>query len=228
MKDRLTVILNENKLTAWKFAEMIGIQPSSLSHIFSGRNRASLDLVEKVLKQFPLINPDWLLFGQGDMYRTQDNGRSAAIYADMQPQNSNRSSDYNGTPQSQIDNLAHSSINSPQQSGNHTIIKEEGILGLDFQQEDLYIDTDRSPINIVDNIVEEVANNSVQTADTSVFTNVKQSDNQTIRQEQTDTVFTNVNTASVQDLVPLLTEKEIETITIFYTDSTFKVYKMSK
>ncbi len=43
-----------------------------MSHITSGRNNPSLDVLKKILEQFPHISPDWLLFGTGTMNRTSD------------------------------------------------------------------------------------------------------------------------------------------------------------
>jgi len=50
MKERILEFLkNENKTSA-QFAEEIGVQPSGISHIISGRNNPSLDFVIKILK----------------------------------------------------------------------------------------------------------------------------------------------------------------------------------
>lgn len=69
MKTRILEFLkNENKSAA-QLAEEIGVQPSSISHIISGRNNPSLDFVMKMLAKYPVLSTDWLLFGKGDMYR---------------------------------------------------------------------------------------------------------------------------------------------------------------
>ncbi len=69
MKDRILAFLqNENKSYA-QFAEEIGVQPSGISHILSGRNNPSLDFVIKMLHRYPSLSADWLLFGKGPMYR---------------------------------------------------------------------------------------------------------------------------------------------------------------
>ena len=69
MKDRLLEFLKiENKSSA-QFAEEIGVQPSSISHIISGRNNPSLDFVVKMLNKYPALSTDWLLFGKGQMYK---------------------------------------------------------------------------------------------------------------------------------------------------------------
>ncbi len=72
MKDRVKEIINKKQLSSSKFADMLGIQRSSVSHILSGRNKTSLDIVKKILTTFKDINSDWLLFGVGDMYKTSD------------------------------------------------------------------------------------------------------------------------------------------------------------
>jgi len=69
MKDRIQAFLqNENKSYA-QFAEEIGVQPSGISHILSGRNNPSLDFVIKMLHRYPALAAEWLLFGRGPMYR---------------------------------------------------------------------------------------------------------------------------------------------------------------
>ena len=69
MKERIMQIMNMEKMNAAKFAEEIGIHRAGVSHILSGRNNPSLDVYMKILERFPSINPDWLLFGSGNMKR---------------------------------------------------------------------------------------------------------------------------------------------------------------
>ena len=68
-KDRIMLIMNQKQLLPSQFAEIIGIQRAAMSHITSGRNNPSLDVLKKILEQFPHISPDWLLFGTGPMNR---------------------------------------------------------------------------------------------------------------------------------------------------------------
>jgi len=70
MQDRILKILTGNQLSATRFADIIGVQKSSISHILSGRNKPSFDFIEKILLKFPDINPEWLILGKGSMYRT--------------------------------------------------------------------------------------------------------------------------------------------------------------
>ena len=69
MKDRLQKIISVEKLSSAKFAEIIGVQRSSISHFLSGRNNPSYDVINSIMVKFPKINPDWLITGKGDMYR---------------------------------------------------------------------------------------------------------------------------------------------------------------
>jgi hypothetical protein len=46
------------------------VQRSGISHILSGRNQPSYDFIVKLMKQYPEINPDWLIMGNGTMFRT--------------------------------------------------------------------------------------------------------------------------------------------------------------
>lgn len=67
MKDRIAHIMRAQNLKASDFAELLGIQPSGISHILSGRNQPSLDFVKKIKETFPEYNLDWIIFGKGPM-----------------------------------------------------------------------------------------------------------------------------------------------------------------
>jgi len=69
MINRILLILKTQNLSSSQFADEIGVQRSSISHILSGRNNPSLEFVTKILKRYPEINADWILFGRGSMYK---------------------------------------------------------------------------------------------------------------------------------------------------------------
>jgi len=69
MRERIQSILKEKNISAAKFAEMLEVQPSSISHLISGRNNPNFEFVVKVLNKFPEINPDWFILGEGEMFR---------------------------------------------------------------------------------------------------------------------------------------------------------------
>lgn len=61
--ERFRYIMKLNKLTASAFADAIGVQASSVSHILSGRNKPSLEFIQKVLRCYPKIDASWLING---------------------------------------------------------------------------------------------------------------------------------------------------------------------
>jgi transcriptional regulator with XRE-family HTH domain len=69
MKERLLEFLKAENKSSAQFAEEIGVQPSGISHILSGRNNPSLDFVLKMLEKYQFLSTDWLLFGKGSMYK---------------------------------------------------------------------------------------------------------------------------------------------------------------
>ena len=71
MKERLLKFINSEGLSSAKFAEQINVQPSSISHILSGRNKPSFDFITKVLTGFPDLNAEWLILGKGEMLKSQ-------------------------------------------------------------------------------------------------------------------------------------------------------------
>ncbi|MGE0076513.1 MAG: helix-turn-helix transcriptional regulator [Bacteroidales bacterium] len=70
MQNRLQKILDSEQLTPAKFAEILGVQRSAISHIITGRNNPSFDLISKIIHKFPALNSDWLITGKGNMYKT--------------------------------------------------------------------------------------------------------------------------------------------------------------
>lgn len=72
MKDRILAIIKEEEMTNARFAQEIGVQSSSISHITSGRNNPSIDLITKILSRFPGISAEWLLQGKGKMYKSDN------------------------------------------------------------------------------------------------------------------------------------------------------------
>lgn len=61
---RITQILEEQQLSSSAFADTIGVQRSSISHVLSGRNKPSLEFILKTVRAFPSYSTDWLLFGK--------------------------------------------------------------------------------------------------------------------------------------------------------------------
>ena len=58
------------KLTATQFAEITNVQRSSISHVLSGRNKPSLDIIQKIVTEFPEVSFDWLINGKGSFNKS--------------------------------------------------------------------------------------------------------------------------------------------------------------
>lgn len=61
--ERIQYIMKLNQLNVSAFADEIGVQRSSVSHVLSGRNKPSLDFVQKIIKRYPKVDSGWLLNG---------------------------------------------------------------------------------------------------------------------------------------------------------------------
>ncbi len=82
MKERLVQLLDLEQLTPSKFADIIGVQRSSVSHVVSGRNNPSFDFIQKTLNAFPGLNADWLILGKGSMYEQMGRRGTGNLFGD--------------------------------------------------------------------------------------------------------------------------------------------------
>ena len=102
MKEKLELLMKNENLTAGRLAELLDIQPSRISQIRAGRNKQpSFDIMQKILRRFPQINPDWLLLDSEQMYRAEYSGRSDGINPSSTP-----STDLFSLPLGQTDHSA--------------------------------------------------------------------------------------------------------------------------
>lgn len=76
MIDRIKEILDKEQLTPARFADIINVQRSAVSHVLTGRNKPSLDFVTKILTAFPRLNTNWLLSGAQPMYISSETDSS--------------------------------------------------------------------------------------------------------------------------------------------------------
>jgi len=68
MKGRIQRILEEENMSPSRFADEVGLNRPTVSHILSGRNNPGLEVIQKILHRFPHINASWLVTGVGSMY----------------------------------------------------------------------------------------------------------------------------------------------------------------
>jgi len=62
--ERFRYIMKINQLTASAFAQEIGVQASSVSHVLSGRNKPSLEFIQKIVNRYPKVDATWLINGK--------------------------------------------------------------------------------------------------------------------------------------------------------------------
>ena len=67
MYKRLKNWMESEGLKPSVLADNIGVNRATISHILSGRNKPSIDFLEKLLSAFPYINTNWLISGIGYM-----------------------------------------------------------------------------------------------------------------------------------------------------------------
>jgi transcriptional regulator with XRE-family HTH domain len=89
---RLEIVLEYYGLNASAFADKIGVQRSSMSHLLSGRNKPSLDFVMKILEVFPDVDLYWILIGRGKFPRINEE-TSTEIIPSPPPPNQNLRND---------------------------------------------------------------------------------------------------------------------------------------
>ena len=72
IKDRLLRFIAMENISSTQFADAIGVQRSTVSHLLSGRNNPSYDFIVKTLNHYKYLSADWLICGSGPMYRQKD------------------------------------------------------------------------------------------------------------------------------------------------------------
>jgi len=117
MKERLIQLLDLEQLSPSKFADIIGVQRSSISHVISGRNKPSYDFLQKTLKAFPGLNASWLIMGDGTMYEQMGRNVSGNLFdspvVSEEPEEENISA--KGEDQNEIEVTATADSNEPEQ-----------------------------------------------------------------------------------------------------------------
>jgi transcriptional regulator with XRE-family HTH domain len=75
MKERLTAILKHFRISAAQFADEIGVQRASVSHVLSERNKPGFDFIQKIIAAYPSISAEWLITGNGEMLKSKNVGQ---------------------------------------------------------------------------------------------------------------------------------------------------------
>ena len=73
MKTRLQYIVKQEGLTNQKFAAEIGIIPAAVTHILSGRNNPSIEIISKIASRYPNYSLRWLILGELPIFVSEAN-----------------------------------------------------------------------------------------------------------------------------------------------------------
>lgn len=68
MQNRFKQLLEEKNLTANRFAALIKVNASAMSHILNGHRKPGFDVLGKIAQAFPDVNLNWLISGEGPAY----------------------------------------------------------------------------------------------------------------------------------------------------------------
>ena len=75
---RLKKWMDSQELNSSRFADSISVNRATISHILSGRNKPSIDFLEKLLFVYPELNLNWLITGIGYMNTKKPNNEACA------------------------------------------------------------------------------------------------------------------------------------------------------
>ena len=84
-RERIEAVMTSLKLSARQFAAEIQVRPGTISNMMSGRNNPSLEVMKRIMERYPTLNPEWLIAGKGEMWRTVP-GQEAGLFDHLPPQ----------------------------------------------------------------------------------------------------------------------------------------------
>ena len=83
-RERIEKVKDTLGLTARQFAAEIRVQPGTISNMMSGRNNPSLEVMKRIMERYPTLNPEWLIAGRGQMWRTEP-GKEPSLFDGQAP-----------------------------------------------------------------------------------------------------------------------------------------------
>lgn len=71
MNKRLQQFLAAENISQAQFAETINVARATVSHVLAGRNNPGYDFIQSVSSHYPDLSLDWLINGNGRMYKSK-------------------------------------------------------------------------------------------------------------------------------------------------------------
>lgn len=127
MVNRIKILMNYKSLNPNDFANEIGVSKSTISHVFSGRNNPSLDVVSNILNRFPDVSSEWLLRGVGDMFLSQHTNENIFV--------NNEKTDENALNTNK--NISLESINQHKEELTNRLIQNENTIDYNCNKESI-------------------------------------------------------------------------------------------
>lgn len=84
-KERIEALMHALNVSARQFAAEIHVQPGTISNMMAGRNNPSLEVMKRIMERYPTLNPEWLIAGRGEMWRTVP-GEQAGLFDQLPPE----------------------------------------------------------------------------------------------------------------------------------------------
>ena len=78
MNTRLKQFIAAENITQAQVADTINVVRASVSHILAGRNKPSYEFISGLMRHYPDLNMEWLMFGKGKMYKEMKQGQPHA------------------------------------------------------------------------------------------------------------------------------------------------------
>ena len=88
-KERIESVMSSLGLNARQFAAEIHVQPGTISNMMAGRNNPSLEVMKRIMERYPTLNPEWLIAGRGEMWRTEP-GKEPGLFDAQAPDPKNK------------------------------------------------------------------------------------------------------------------------------------------
>lgn len=86
INDRVATLINKLNMTAYQFAKELGYdRPEKIYTILNKRNKPGYDTLADILNHFTQVNAEWLMLGNGEMFKGEENRESSIAVVKESP-----------------------------------------------------------------------------------------------------------------------------------------------
>jgi transcriptional regulator with XRE-family HTH domain len=72
IKERFALFVDKSRIPKTEIEKKIGVSNGFVGKIVNGKSSFSVDILERIITEFPNLNPLWLVEGSGQMFREQE------------------------------------------------------------------------------------------------------------------------------------------------------------